>query len=100
MRYAKEWMIWREKQTPRNEERSIDRCVKEKMSPISSDETPSDVIVQEEEEETQISVGKHQRGVGDDSMNGKFARLFGMTEKDDSSRRHGSGWVDGNDVAF
>lgn len=85
MRYAKEWMSWREKQDPRNDDKSIDHCVKEKLAAISSDETPSGVIVQEEEEETQISVEKHQRGVGDDSMKGKFARLLGMTGKDESS---------------
>ena len=40
-----------------------------------------------EEEVTQISVGKHHKGVGEDSMKGKFARLLWMTGNEDDSGR-------------
>ena len=70
------------------------------MSLISSDETPSGVIKKVEEEVTQMSVGKHHRGVGEDSMNGKFVRLLRITGNEDASGRQGMVCDEAIGVAF
>ena len=70
------------------------------MSPISSDETPSGVIRKVKEEVTQMSVGKHHKGVGEESMNGKFVRLLQMTEKKDASGKQGMVCDEAIGVAF
>ena len=74
--------------------------MKGKALPISSDETPSGVIRKVEEEVTQMSVGKHHKGVGEESMNGKFVRLLQMTEKKDASGKQGMVCDEAIGVAF
>ena len=74
--------------------------MKGKASPISSDETPSGVIRKVEEEVTQMSVGKHHKGVGEESMNGKFVRLLQMSGKKDASGKQGMVCDEAIGVAF
>lgn len=74
--------------------------MKGKVSPISSDETPSGVIRKVEEEVTQMSVGKHHKGVDEESMNGKFVRLLQMTGKKDASGKQGMVCDEAIGVAF
>ena len=47
-----------------------------------------------------MSVGKHHKGVGEESMNGKFVRLLQMTGKKDASGKQGMVCDEAIGVAF